>query len=172
MPVRMIKAILAIEMALLWVGGCQGVGGGPGGGELSKRGFRPVKVVVHPSFTHIQAKGKKEDKPGKIVAFVSLKDQFGDPLKALGRFRFELFRYQAAMSDPRGQRFAVDGIQEFDLTEVNENQQHWDGTTRNYRFGLKLPGLPAAARRIVVQVTFSIEPDLRLQNFLVLKRQK
>jgi hypothetical protein len=133
--------------------------------------FRVTKIHFQRSFTRIQ-KGKPDAKelPG-IVAYVQLKDQFDDPIKALGMFRFEIYRYRSAVSDPRGERFSIDGKQEFDLTNVNINQKRWDSITRSYHLDLKLPPEVAKLKKnqkIVLQVTFSMNSEYRIRDILTL----
>ena len=169
------KAILIIVTvgAMLPAMGCQKIDRWRGRADSGRLGFGPRQVVLQPSFTRIVGQSKNDgEQTGKIEVYVQLKDQFGDPIKSLGRFRFELFQYQPAVSDPRGQRFSVDGVQKFDLTMIDVNQQYWDSTTCNYRFDLKLPELLKTVQQIVVQVTFSTETELRLQDVLVVGRKK
>ena len=138
-----------------------------------KSGFLPTKVILQPSFTHIVPKQTKTNRAGQIETYVRLTDQFGDPLKATGLFSFELFEYRLAASDPRGRRFPVNGVQKFDLTEIDANQQHWDNTTGNYRFTLKLPGVPnGPPKTVVTQITFSADSGLRLEGILVVAQRK
>jgi hypothetical protein len=161
------KAILIMvtAVAVLPVVGCQRLDLYGGRADSRRLAFWPKQVVLQPSFTRIMGKSKNDgEQTGKIEVYVQLKDQFGDPVKSLGQFRFELFRYQPAVSDPRGQRFLVGGVQQFDLTVADVNQQYWDSVTLNYRFDLKLP---EPVQEIVVQVTFSSEAELRLQDALV-----
>ena len=99
---------------------------------------------------------------------MQLKDQFEDPIKALGVFRFEIYRYQPAVSDPRGKRFKMEGVQEFKLNDVEENQKHWDSITRSYRMNLKFPPEAAKVKKFVLQVTFTMDPEYRLRDILEL----
>ncbi|MCK4628961.1 MAG: hypothetical protein KAT56_08150 [Sedimentisphaerales bacterium] len=138
-----------------------------------EQGFQPTKVILQASFTHIVPKQTKANQAGQIETYVRLTDQFGDSLKALGRFHFELFEYRQAASDPRGRRFSINGVQKFDLTEINANQQHWDSITGNYRFTLKLPGVPdGPPKTVAMQVTFSADSGLRLEGILVVAQRK
>jgi len=136
-------------------------------------GFLPTKVILQASFTHIVPKQTKTNQAGQIETYVRLTDQFGDPLKALGQFSFELFEYRPAASDPRGRRFSINGVQKFDLTEIDANQRHWDSITGNYRFTLKLPDVPnGPPKTVVMQVTFSTDSGLRLEGILIVAQRK
>jgi len=139
-------------------------------GSSGSEDFFPTQVRLQPSFTQIIEPDESAGKPGRIIAYVEIKDQFGDPIKTLGVFRFEIFKYRPAFPDPRGQRFPDDGIQEIDLSHLNVNQQHWDSSSRTYKIPLLLPRLPDNLKRIVLQVTFTTGPDYRLQNNITLDR--
>ena len=136
----------------------------------SPAGFRVEQIHIQPSFTKIRPATSTSDAVKTIETYVQLRDQFGDPIKALGHFRFEFFRHRPAFSDPRGQRFPVDGIQEIDLSDLARNQQFWDGITRSYRLDLKLPEMSAQITHFVLQATFIADPDYRLQDILVIER--
>jgi len=157
------------------LGGCRHIpiGSKKGVAIQSEQGFQPTKVILQASFTHIVPKQTKTNQAGQIETYIRLTDQFGDSLKALGRFHFELFEYRQAASDPRGRRFSINGVQKFDLTEINANQQHWDSITGNYRFTLKLPDIPnAQPKTIAMQVTFSADSGLRLEGILIVAQRK
>ena len=132
-------------------------------------GFAASQVRLNPSFTCIKA-GSSESPT--IEAFVELMDQFGDPVKAVGQFRFEIFKYRPAFSDPRGRRFEDDGIQLIDLRDIRLNQQNWDSITRSYRLSLKLPEQACRLKRMVLQVTFIAEPQYRLRDMLTIEQGK
>jgi hypothetical protein len=132
--------------------------------------FEVTKVRLQPSFTKIvESQGQTEF--GNIDTFVELSDQFGDPIKALGSFRFEIYQFRPLSSDPRGKRYEADGLQTIDLIDPQENQKHWDPITRSYRFRIKLPPLASGADKIVFQTTFIMKPEYRLQDILILSRK-
>ena len=178
MTLRIGKIILWFAVFLLLVPmGCQEGGRQPerkwGAWWLHRAvrpGFQVAEVRLHRSFTYIDE--KEENEPGRIEVYLTLHDQYGDPFKAQGEFRFEIFQYQPAASDPRGGRFSVHGMQEFDLIKLDVNQKHWDGTTRNYRFSLALPELTDKQKPIVLQVTFTDLSKIRFEDMLVLERDK
>jgi hypothetical protein len=132
--------------------------------------FQVSKVRLQPSFTKISGtQGQAES--GVIETFVELSDQFGDPIKALGTCRFEIYQYRPISSDPRGPRCEIDGIQTVDLRDLQVNQKHWDNITRSYRFKIKLPPMSSGADKIVLQATFIMKPEYRLQDMLVVSRK-
>jgi hypothetical protein len=134
--------------------------------------FQVAKVYIQPAFTKVQRPDPAAHNPGYIEVCVELHDQFGDPLKAVGEFRFELFKYRPAFADPRGSRFTVNGLQTFDLTGLEANQQHWNPITRSYKIALQLPDVPRDASRLVLQITFSLSDNFRLQDLLTLEIEK
>ena len=126
------------------------------------------QVAIQPSFTSY----KKTDDGGLIEVYVELTDSFGDPLKALGVFRFELFRFQPAEPDSRGARLALgdDQMIEFERKTLQANQSDWDYTTRNYRFKLNLNQAAAAHKKMVLQVTFTDTANNRLEDHITVER--
>ncbi|MBN1764689.1 MAG: hypothetical protein JW860_05475 [Sedimentisphaerales bacterium] len=161
-------SVLVGAMMVFW-GGCQEQDFSPGKRVTSD--FYPALVNLHPSFTRF-IPAPESNGADCLEAYVSLKDQFGDPIKALGNFRFELYQYQPAMSDPRGRRFDVHGVQTFELTAIKSNQEYWDSTTRNYRFYLELPETDDSLKRIVIQVTYISANNRRMQDVLTISRLK
>ena len=169
--VRVLRALCLMAAGgwLVMLVGCNGTESKPmgnGGGSA----FCVKEVRLQRSFTRILGAGAKAGDTGGIDAYVELLDQFGDPIKAVGEFRFEIFRYQPAVADRRGTRFEEEGMQEVDLRDLGVNQQYWDDITQCYRMRLKLPEEAAALRQIVLQVTFMAEGADRIQNMLVLER--
>ena len=131
-------------------------------------GFYVARAHLNPSFTHVDLDDKNQGKAPWIEAYVELKDQFDDPLKALGQFRFELFRYRPAAADSRGPRFTDNGIQDIDLTQIEVNQQYWDTTTRNYRFKLTMPELPPNQKQFILQITFTDQTKTRFEDTITI----
>jgi len=160
-----VMGVAAGWAAVFGLSGCWGQGGADW--RRSTEAFVPTEVRFVPSFTRVVPGDKEKELQRRIEAYVSLTDQYGDTLKALGVFRFELFRHKPGSADERGQRFAIGGMQEFDLTEVAANQEHWDRTTRYYRFVLDLPG-ENPPEAVVVQVTFSLSAEVRLEDHITI----
>jgi len=116
--------------------------------------------------------GEQHKPAGRVDVYVSLHDQFGDALKSLGVFRFEIFAYRPLHADPRGQRFEIDGVQEIDLREIAGNQAHWDKITQCYHIRLQRPDLPKKTSRIVLEVTFLPVNGGRLGDMLIIETKK
>ena len=162
-----LSLLIPIFLAPILLAGCHAYRSKNGETIQPELGFQPTHITLQSSFTRLIRADNGD--PPRIEAYVALRDQFDDSLKALGRFRFELFRYQPAASDPRGPRFNPRGVQPFDLTDVILNQQHWDSATRHYRFVLQTPSSPAGQlQKLVIQVTFAADPNLRLENLLTI----
>ena len=132
--------------------------------------FEPATVHFQPAFTEMHDDPKNHRQPGHLEATVQLRDRFGDPVKALGEFRFELYRYRQSGPDPRGERFETAGLHIVLLTDLDENQKHWDRITQSYRFKLPLPPLPPAEKRIILQATFSPRPNYRMQDIITVRK--
>ena len=161
----MIKGLMLLYcvLCLTVLSGCEGLG--PGGGRVGccAQGFRVEQVYLNPSFTKLVGQDEKEGLSDRIDVFVELRDQYGDPIKATGRFRFEFYHCTAkASADLRGKRFAVLQI---DLTDPAKNQMQWDKITRSYRIGL---GLPEKMSHLVLQVTYMNDRGYRLGHVLEL----
>ena len=158
--------LAALLGASVW--GCVQGGAGGLGEAAGAGGFGARRVRLLPAFTRMEAPGPEDSGAVAILAFVELADGYGDPIKALGTFRFEIFQYRPAVSDPRGKRLEVDGMQEFDLSDSQANQEYWDSITRSYRIGLTVSDLPGSVDKLALQVTFLTDRGERLRDIMVL----
>ena len=162
-------------LGLVIVGvGCNGTESTAGGANWHPA-FWVDQVQLQRSFTRITEGNPQQGETPGIEVFVEVFDQYGDPIKAAGQFRFEIFRYVPAVSDQRGRRFEDEGMQEFDLSQAQINQQYWDSITLSYRMRLNLPTDAAEAKHVVLQVTFISGPQDqidRVQDVLVLERDR
>ncbi len=71
--------------------------------------------------------------PDGIEVVLRPLDSFGDQTKAVGTFRFELYKFKKAHADPRGDRLA---FWQVDLNSKKAQNLHWDKITRTYTFRL------------------------------------
>ena len=163
----MLCCLLATGL-LFWCG-CNGSANSDATLGVPSDAFKVTKIHFQRSFCQIKKSDPSARKPDTIEACVQLKDQFGDPIKALGVFRFEIFRYQPAVSDPRGKRFKINGVQPVKMSDVDMHQEHWDSITRSYRMDLKFPPEAANVKKIVLQVTFTMDPEYRVRDILELE---
>jgi hypothetical protein len=97
--------------------------------------FGAVAFRIHPTFTQIKDwSGRK--KPDGIEAIIEFDDQFGEPTRAAGTIRLELYHFQEDDPDHRGHRLAI-----WSATLGNHDDQvgHWDPAARGYAFQLVFP---------------------------------
>ena len=154
---------------IIWTCGCYEVRQRTGFESCCPDKFRVEEVRLNASLTQLRKSSEKLEHPDTLDVFVELRDQFGDPIKATGKFRFEIYMYkQKASADHRGQRFPLKGLQWVDLTEPVLNQEHWDKITRCYQFMLQLNELPREIKQLVLQVTYLNNSDFRLEDMLTL----
>lgn len=101
--------------------------------------------------------------PDGVLVIVRPQDAFGDPVKAAGRFYFELWEFQPASGEPRGERLAF-WSQLIDSTERVE--EHW---TQAQMFEFRL-GWPEETegirpgRKYVLKVTYHTPWDKRITD--------
>lgn len=160
-----------MAIGLMFWSGCDGSADSGADFGVPSNAFKVAKIRFQRSFCRVQTSDPTPEKPEGIEVRVRLKDQFDDPIKALGKFRFEIYRYQPAVSDPRGKRFKIDGVQNVDLSNVNANQGHWDNITCSYHMNLVFPPEAEKNKKIVLQATFTMAPEYRLRDVLVLETQ-
>jgi hypothetical protein len=93
-------------------------------------------------------------------------DSFGDQTKAVGCFRFELYAFRKADSNPRSRRV---GFWEEGLTTREAQCLHWDKITRTYRFRLAWTGEKPRPGKYVLDVTYVAPSGLRLTDTYILE---
>lgn len=94
--------------------------------------FSVARMRLHPIFTQVR-NWTPSKHPDGIQAELEFQDQFGDPTKASGTVRFELFPYIRGHADPRGDRVAM---WEGSLLSIEEQYLRWNKTSRTYTFQL------------------------------------
>ena len=92
----------------------------------------PQNIRIHPFTTLQTLEGR--DVMG-IEAHMEALDAFGDPTKAFGDVRFELYEFQANSPDNKGKRLNVWLV---GIGDAANNMVHWDRVTRSYLFKLEL----------------------------------
>jgi len=95
--------------------------------------FSPTKMRIHPVFTQfkdLSGDGKNDS----IEVVLEFQDQFGDPTKAAGTVRFEVYQYRQAEPDPRGLRMLNPFYGSLQTTQ--EQMARWNRTSRTYTFQL------------------------------------
>ncbi|HWE02531.1 MAG TPA: hypothetical protein VG326_08975 [Tepidisphaeraceae bacterium] len=101
--------------------------------------FGVATFRIHPTFTQIKnwTGGKK---PDGIEAIIEFDDQFGEPTRAAGMIRLELYNFRSADPDHRGQRLAIWSAT---LSTHDDQVGHWDPAARGYTFQLAFPKINA-----------------------------
>jgi len=125
------------HLTVVWMFMCA-IGCGPSAPPRSateQAMFGAVSFRIHPTFTQIKEwSGAK--KPDGIEAIIEFDDQFGEPTRAAGTIRLELYNFQESDPDHRGHRLAI-----WSATLSNHDDQvgHWDPAARGYAFQLAFP---------------------------------
>ncbi len=133
----------------------------------------PKQIKIQP-FTKI--KSFDDDRvPDGVAVVVRPTDQFGDPVKLVGHVYFELYAYQNASAERKGER-----IEFWDRTIATEKDQklYWDRTAQMYEFPLGwTQGIPSSpSRKFVLTVTYRTPwnetlTDEHILDFAVSKEQ-
>jgi hypothetical protein len=112
--------------------------------------FAASAMRIHPIFTQIKD-WTGDGVPDGIETLVEFQDPFGDPTKAAGVVRFELYTYRQGDPDPRGQR--VTNPWAGSLSTSEDQRARWNRTSRTYSFQLAYSQIQAA-RTYVLEATF------------------
>ena len=125
----------------------------------------PHEIKIQP-FTKI--KSFNDDRiPDGILAIVRPLDRFGDPVKAVGLFYFELWNYRDASGDRKGERLE---FWEKTIDSENEVQLHWT-RAQMYEFQLawtKGAGAIQPDRKYLLTVTYRTPWDTTIQDARVI----
>jgi hypothetical protein len=98
----------------------------------SEQSFGAVSFRIHPTFTQIK-NWTSGAKPDGIEAVIEFQDEFGDPTRAMGTVRFELYRFESDYADHRGPRLAIWSAS---LNSHEDQVARWDPVARGYTFQL------------------------------------
>jgi hypothetical protein len=103
---------------------------------MDQQMFGPTTIRIHPTFTQVRD-WSGTGKPDGIEATLEILDQFGEPTRATGQVRFELYSYRKDAPDVKGQRLSEPWIAPMDTRE--QQQEHWNSALRAYTFQLHFP---------------------------------
>jgi hypothetical protein len=92
---------------------------------------------------------------------VQAKDQWGDVTKAFGRFRFEIYEYDAAARDHKGRRVA---LWNKDVQDPKENRLYWNKFVNTYDFPLVWTEAIGLGRKLILAAYFESDYGPRLQD--------
>lgn len=113
----------------------------------------PVSVRIHPSFTQVKDWNADGD-PDGFEALFEVRDQWNEPIRAVGNVIFEVFEYRQGYPDPRGRRLVDPWAAS--LATVEEQTHRWDRVSRAYKFQLAYPEVDAG-RTYVLAASFETE---------------
>ncbi len=128
----------------------------------------PQRIKIEP-FTKI--KSFNEDQvPDGVLAVVRAFDKFGDPVKAVGLWYFELWTYVPASGDPKGERLAY---WERNISTAEEVRLYW---TRAQMFEFQLAWTAGVeniqpGRKLVLTATYRAPWDETFQDQYILEFQ-
>ncbi|HSW47320.1 MAG TPA: hypothetical protein VLM89_17285 [Phycisphaerae bacterium] len=126
----------------------------------------PSEVKIEP-FTKIRS-FNDDDIPDGILAIIRPVDRFGDPVKAVGMFYFELWEYRQASQERRGQRIE---FWEKPLTSVEDVRNHWS-RAQMYEFQLAWTqggGSIRPGRKYLFTTTYRTPWDTTIQDEYVIE---
>lgn len=136
--------------------GCQGMHQRPLNGSGMDM-FAPVALRLHP-LTRIL--------PDQLEARIELMDQMDDVTKGVGLIKLELYRYELASLNHRGQLI---GRWQTDLATLETNEKYWDAITRTYVFRYPLDAQQTRdAGRFVLVATMQFPNNSELTNQITL----
>ena len=144
--------LLALFAAQL--SGCDGIGPNHNASDAELRKAMehvlPHSISIHP-FTGTRTFDEKGGIRG-IDVRIEVSDAYGDPTKAFGDFRFEMFAFVPDSPNPRGQRIAM---WEESLRQDDKNILHWDKITHTYQFKLRWDNPITVGKKFVMTATYS-----------------
>jgi hypothetical protein len=121
--------------------------------------YLPTQVEILP-FTKVgsfDAKGL----PDGINAVVRPVDVMGDPAKAYGTMRFELFAYEPDSGLNRGEQLMV---WTQSLNTPADQKKYWDRVTQSYQFQLAWRQALTPNKKYVLEVVYENPASVRLTN--------
>ncbi|MEX2670850.1 MAG: hypothetical protein WD294_01940 [Phycisphaeraceae bacterium] len=151
-----VGAMLLLVLAV----GCNGVSfkgtDGSADAALEAWPFKPVSMRIHP-FTSLQP---VEGEEALILEVrIEMFDQLGDVTKGVGNWRFELYTQPGRASQRSRERVEV---WEAAMTELVQNERHYDPITRTYAFKLHLEEQPPIDQPLSVVAQFNTPSGERL----------
>jgi len=126
--------------------------------------FGPSSMRIHPAFTQVK-NWSGDSKMDGIEVVLEMQDQFGEPTRAAGTLRFELWTYREAADERRGTQLAHPWI--FGLNTRSEQNAHWNPVERGYTFQLPFDKI-SGERRYVLTAQLD-RPEGRLFDQLIVE---
>jgi len=123
--------------------------------------IKPAELRVYPSTRFVRWEGELV-----LEARIEFVDELGDPIKAVGVLRFEVFRADRAGA-------IVDAKQLFmwdqTLLTKEENETYYDPVTRAYLFRLGVDRIPSELQHVVLRVQYTDPAGERLVTSAVIQ---
>lgn len=127
--------------------------------------YSPKRIEILP-FTKVKSFNDDLIPDGIEVALRPI-DTLGDPIKAYGEFRFELYTYRPASGERAGEQLET-WVQP--IVSEKDQAKFWDRATSTYTFQLTWEGgeFPAVDRKYILLATFQGSGEKRLTAEYVL----
>jgi len=109
--------------------------------------YLPVTLKVH-SFTRI---GDFEGEDFGIEAYIQAIDSWGEPTKAFGNFRFELYEFQSFETEKKGNM--LDKWEVY-ISQAEDNRSFWHHHTRSYHFMLRTGQRIPIGTKVILRMIF------------------
>jgi len=113
--------------------------------------FAPASLVIG-FFTRSRNFGGGAAGDEGLEVRVQPLDQFGDPTKAVGSFRIEVFQYRVRSGEKKGDRL---GHWVVNVLDVETNRKYYDPVDRCYVFPLLWDSPIEPGAQVVVQATYT-----------------
>lgn len=163
----------ALGAALLALAGCQSDGtAAPTSGPSMAAYFelmQPRQIEIQHYLTRTVTYAGTGDADG-LEVILAAKDSFGDPIKCVGTFHFELYARRPASGDPLGQEIAHWNNVQIDSEE--RIRGYWESLSRFFRFPLKLPGDPLPAGQYILVARLVTPTGAKLTDDYVFEHQQ
>ncbi len=103
----------------------------------------------------------------EVEVYIDLVDSFGYRIKAPGIFRLELYEFVARSGQSKGKRLFI--WPDIDLTDADDNNEHWQDYLRVYVFNLKSDFRAVGGTEYILHATFLTGDERRLIDTLQIK---
>jgi hypothetical protein len=158
--------VMAATFLCLAACGCDGGWGLNGGNATVETAIpEPISLMLPEEIRlHSFTRTRVFDDAGGIRGVdvrVEAVDAYGDATKAFGTFRFEMYRFQHAQPDPKGQQIAA---WTEELLNPERNLLHWEKVHRMYRFKLQWDQPIPVGQRYVLVAYFDSPYTQRLSD--------
>ncbi|MFI5380217.1 MAG: hypothetical protein ACHRHE_13040 [Tepidisphaerales bacterium] len=131
--------------------------------------FNASAMRIHPIFTQVKSWTGGE-KPDGIDVMLEFQDPFGDPTKASGIVRFELYEYRKGNPEMRGARSTNPWVGS--LASYDDQRARWNRTSRTYSFQLAYPQISVFQSYVLVATFKPTGEGRRLEARVVLPGQE